>query len=808
MKAVYRLICKFLYLVVLASLVGCGEQEPSTAVTVVPPTPTSAAIPTAGSVPATDQDFIVVATDAPNPPFTEFDKFGDVKGFIPDFMADIASVAGFDYEFVVTPHDGALESIGKDFDAVMSNLIIPDTPPAGIAYTEPYLEVGQVMVVLADERTLLSYRDLQPGMRIGVQNNSSGEETARNVLGLSADDVAEYERVPQALEALVREEIRAVIIDSYSAQYFTETYPEQLKIAGGEGREAWITHKSYGIAVAATNNRLLQRLNQAIAQTRANPAINSMVVAWLIPDTAVEAGESRVSTQADDLVIGIVGQLTNMDPTGPPDLISWEVKSNTMSGLFMLNAASELVPILAADFPTISEDKLTYTFQLRSGLRFPDGSELSADDVKWSIERAARLGSFSYLVNAYLKDSDDNGFADSDAIQVLDPLTVQIRLQRPTPYFLSLLATPPYFVISNTCFPETEEPLSTCGGIGPYTIVSWVPGERMGLKANPEWPGNPAPAFENIHLRFFDDPADARRSLEEFQSIDMAWTGFPYNDFVDLRPKDLNGDGTADFTSWEGPAVFKSYLIFDQSAPPWDSKKVRQAAAYAIDREALAQEVFAGSRLPLFSPIPNNVPGHSPVLPERNLPQARALLLEEGYSQNNPLEVTLWYVSDGRYSPVEDAYANAVKEQLEETGVFQVTLSSAPWEVYQTQIYSCNYPAYLIGWPSPGRPTEYLDATSWTDFFVQNTDRNFCSNYESEAMDALLERANEELDPAARVELYAQIQQLWADELPTLDLTQEPRRALALNTIGNVHIDAMGFLHYELLTKAGESGGP
>ncbi|HEX6386559.1 MAG TPA: hypothetical protein VF177_17950, partial [Anaerolineae bacterium] len=95
------------------------------------------------------------------------------------------------------------------------------------------------------------------------------------------------------------------------------------------------------------------------------------------------------------------------------------------------------------------------------------------------------------------------------------------------------------------------------------------------------------------------------------------------------------------------------------------------------------------------------------------------------------------------------------------------------------------------------------DASSWTDFFVQNTDRGLCSNYESEAMTALVNAAREELDPVARTALYAQIQQLWAQELPTLDLLQEPRRAVSLNNVGNVQIDALGLLHYEVLTKGG-----
>jgi peptide/nickel transport system substrate-binding protein len=324
------------------------------------------------------------------------------------------------------------------------------------------------------------------------------------------------------------------------------------------------------------------------------------------------------------------------------------------------------------------------------------------------------------------------------------------------------------------------------------------------LQANPDWPGNPAPAFENILVRFYDDPASVRRSLVEFQSIDVAWTGLPYSDFTELSELDLDGDGAADFSAWVGPAAFKSYIIFEQSNPPWDSENIRQAAAFAIDREALVTTVFSASRRALLSPIPDEVPGHVDALPPRDLDQARALLSAEGYSGDNPLSITLWYVNDGRYSPVEEAYAAALEAQLEETGVFQVELGGASWQEFRLQIAQCGYPAYLLGWPSPGQTVNYFDASSWTDFFVEDTASVFCSNYESEQMAEVVTAAREEVDAAARQAVLADMQELWAEELPTLDLTQEPRRAISLTTIENVAIDAMGLMHYELLTKEEE----
>lgn len=800
---IVRCIRGVVFLLLLLLPAACGDSGSETAVTAVPLTPTT---DPASLIPATPvpSDFIVVATDAPNPPFTEFDDFGNVSGFIERIMAEIASAGSLAYEFVVTPHEGVLDSIAagsnRDFDAVMSNLVIPATVETGIAYTNPYLEVGQVMVVLVDENRIVNPTDIQGDMMVGVTNNSYGEETAREVLGLTADNLdAQYSSSIEALQALINERITAVIIESYTAEYYAQTYPDRLKIVGGAGPNAWISNRQYGIAVAADNTFLLDRLNTAIDAIEDKGALARLTVE-LIPPDPLDPGESRAGTPADELHIGMLGQITDMDPAGSSDFISWELKNNTMSGLYSYNGSSQLIPLLATNLPVISEDGLEYTVSLRQGLRFADGSELTADDVKWAVDRARSLGNF--LVNDYLKDSDEDNFADDDAVQVMDQYTVKFVLQTPTSHFLSILATPPYFPISNECYILTWDLENDCGGIGPYTIVDWQIGDRMVLQANPEWPGTPGPAFENIVVRFYDELGAIRNSLEKFQSIDMVWTGFPYEQLIELSQADANGDGLADYRIWEGASTFKSYLIFDQDTESWNRKKVRQAAALAVDRSALAA-LFAGERSPLFSPVPDSMPGHVAVLPQRNLPQARSLLLEEGYSPAVPLAVELWYVNNGRYSSIEDSYANAIKAQLEETGVFQVTLQGIDFETFRGQIGICGYSAYLIGWPTPGRPVNYLDISSWTDFFIENTDSGFCSNYESSAMTAFLEAVREETNSDERAAIFAAMQTLWADELPTLDLLQEQRFAISLTNIDNVQVDALGLLHYETLTKGG-----
>ena len=231
---------------------------------------------------------------------------------------------------------------------------------------------------------------------------------------------------------------------------------------------------------------------------------------------------------------------------------------------------------------------------------------------------------------------------------------------------------------------------------------------------------------------------------------------------------------------------------------------MRQAVSYTLDRQAIVNDVFAGQRRPLLGPIPDEVPGAQTTLPEPDLAQAEALMLEVGYTKENPLEIALWFVNDDRYSDVEEQYINLIASQLEASGLFLVEVNGAPWEQFRVQVAQCGYPAFLLGWPTPGHPVNYLDPSSWTDFFVQETDSVICSNYQSDAMDELVQASREELNNEARAAIYAQIQQLWADELPTLDITQEPRRALSLAKVKDVTVDALGLMHYEWLAKPAE----
>ncbi len=774
----------------LLELIACAQNPPATEqalatpaiATLAPaPTPTHNRPRAAGDI-----TFVTAATDAPDSSgeFAAFDTYGVVVGFDIDTLQALAEQAGIQVEFIFTPYDGMLNQVANGaFDLAIARLEPGRDEAPGIRYTTPYLELQQVLVVLANEQEITSYRALQPGMRVAYITDTPGQEAATK-LGVTPESLIPQADAPAALQALRDGVVRAAIVDAPDARYFTDQYYQQFKIAGLGTPDEVISQTFYAIAVAADNPVLLDLLNQRIADLRNSGQMDALAQRWLVTPRRINPGESLIGTPDDRLVIGLVRTAPlNVDPATPGFYYQdWEIKANTLSGLYRYDETGHLAPALASGPAQISADGRQYSVPLRQGLKFPDGSELTAAVVKAALDRASANG--LWIVN---------GFVDS--VEVVDTYTVRFNLNDVYGYFPSLLTTPPYFVVNNfQCAAVEYAPPNSCAGIGPYSVSEWEPGVSLRLTANSQWSAitGAAPVFEKVELRFYPDSAGMRSSLEN-GAIDLAWDGLTWSDAQSL-------EAVAGYRLWTGAGTFKSYLVFEQKTPPWNIPQVRQAAALAVDREALANSVFGGARQPLYSPIAEGHPAQAATEPTRDLAQAVARLNEVGYSAEIPLPIDLWFINDGRYTALEANYAQAIKAQLEETGIFRVTLHGDAWDNFRGPMSTCLLPAFLLGWPPPG-DLRYPEPISWLNYFVTNT-ANVCSNYESPVMDSLMASIQTQTDENARLETYRQIQTLWAQDYPTLDLTQTFAYGVGLDKVGDVQTDLLGLLRYDRLTKA------
>lgn len=221
------------------------------------------------------------------------------------------------------------------------------------------------------------------------------------------------------------------------------------------------------------------------------------------------------SGNADTIIIGTTDEVHSLDANDAYAIHDWEIIRNTGRPLLAYAPGStELELGLAAEMPTISEDGKVYTFKLREGVTFADGTPLTANDFVYAWERFNTLeGEVSGLVQVYVEN-----------VKAIDDLTVEYTLKNAYGFFPALAATAPFVPVNpNTfgadalvAFPETLD------GVGPYRMVSLVPGEQMVLEANPTYYGEDVAQIPNVIIRYYADPTTMANAVESGE-IDVAW---------------------------------------------------------------------------------------------------------------------------------------------------------------------------------------------------------------------------------------------------------------------------------------------
>ncbi|NMC54522.1 MAG: hypothetical protein GYA48_12890 [Chloroflexi bacterium] len=221
------------------------------------------------------------------------------------------------------------------------------------------------------------------------------------------------------------------------------------------------------------------------------------------------------SGSADTIIIGTTDEVNSLDSVDAYATHDWEIIKNT--GVPLLKYApgtSDLYPAAAADFPTVSEDGLTYTFTLREGLQFADGTPVTAQTYADHWDRLNTLeGQVSGLIQLYVED-----------VVAVDELTVDYKLKATFGFFPALSATAPFVVTNPAEFPMDEivQFPAVLDGIGPYKMVSHTPGEQMVLAANELYFGEDKPLIPNVIIKYYADPTTMSNAIEKGE-IDVAW---------------------------------------------------------------------------------------------------------------------------------------------------------------------------------------------------------------------------------------------------------------------------------------------
>lgn len=508
-----------------------------------------------------------------------------------------------------------------------------------------------------------------------------------------------------------------------------------------------------------------------------------------VVDVEDEPEDEPAERDSGEIIVGTTDAVTSLDPAAVHDYYSATVLANLGDTLVGFEpGATEATPRLAEGVD-VSEDGLTYTVVLREGVTFHDGSVLDSEDVQFSLERVIAM------------DHPDGAaflLADVAEVGILDERTVTITLSAPSATFLDRLAYPVATIVPSDgdyTAPATEADADADAeaesfvqeelvATGPYRLVDVEEDEEITLEAFGDYWGE-APRNERVVLRFFPSSGDLAQALLEGE-IDVAFRQLAPGHRAELA----EADG---IQAVEGEGAFIRYLVFNTLLAPVDDANVRRAVAGAIDRERLVDDVFAGRAEPLDSMVPSGFPASADFFSQYQEEDPATFL--EGVE--TPVALELHYAGE-QYGPTEPALAEAIQETLEDTGLFEVTVTSTEWEEFVGEAWPAQageYQMFLLGWyPDYFDPNGYLAPFYGSDSFLGV----FAHGEVDELLAQQHQAAAEE-----RVQMLHRVQQIAAHEVPIVPLLTETPTPFARDDITGLEetVDLVGTLRFSLLER-------
>lgn len=316
---------------------------------------------------------IIVGTDPTYPPFEYPDEAtGEYVGYDIDLVNELCARLNCKAEFVATAWDGIFVALAAgEFDMVASGATPTAEREEIVDFSYPYLVYGQIVLLPADS-TVQRVEDLQD-KPVGVQLGTTNDLKATELFGDA--NVKRYDTFDMAVIAMLQGDVAAVVIDLPSAVGFMEQYPGKLKV----GPEL-TSGEALGMAFPP-GSELRSAFNAALVRFKADGTYAKLYNKYFGGEVAAEA----TGPVTELLVVGTTDKLSVFDPADAYDFHTWEIWNNTGDGLLNNEpgSAGKVVPGLAERYEA-SEDGMEYTFYLRKGLEFPDGTPFNAEAVKWT----------------------------------------------------------------------------------------------------------------------------------------------------------------------------------------------------------------------------------------------------------------------------------------------------------------------------------------------------------------------------------------------------------------------------------------
>ncbi|MBD2104043.1 ABC transporter substrate-binding protein [Leptolyngbya sp. FACHB-261] len=489
-------------------------------------------------------------------------------------------------------------------------------------------------------------------------------------------------------------------------------------------------------------------------------------------NTTAEQGGGNSPGNAPQAVVvfGRGGDSPTLDPAVATDGEAFRVTRNILEGLVDLeDGTTNVIPKLAESWQA-SPDATTYTFKLRQGVKFTDGTDFNADAVTTNFKRWQSGGkneSFSYFNDVFGTDL-------IQSVTAVDPNTVEFKLSKPFAPFIACLVLPPFAFNSPAAIEKFADKLNeNPTGTGPFKLVEWKRNESVTLERNPDYWNPEEPKAQRVIFRAIPENATRLTALKSGE--------------IDLMD-DLDPDAVSQVSSdnnlelLKRPSFNVGYIAMNNTKKPFDNPKVRQALAHAVNKQALIDAFYGGNAIPAVNLNAPSLPSYNQDVQDYAYdPDAAKKLLTEAGLPNGfktdflAMPVPRPYMPDGR------KIAEAIQADLAKIGV-QTNIISYEWATYLEKMRTGDYPVGLIGWTG-----DYGDASNFLNVLLNgaNIPGNNYSRYNNAQVNKLLDEAQTTADETKRNDLYKQAQAVIHQDLPVVPLVHSTPLMASRKTVEN-----------------------
>lgn len=514
-------------------------------------------------------------------------------------------------------------------------------------------------------------------------------------------------------------------------------------------------------------------------------------------DEATSKNSTTSSTKTDTEAAASGGEFTfalatapdSLDPQASGMAVSTRVIKSIFETLLYQDTDNSLKPWLATEWEE-SEDKKTYTFKLREGVKFHDDSEFNADVVKYNFDRIFDPNTKAITAASYMKNVE--------AVEVMDNLTVKITLKSPSASFLTLLAHSNLSIVSQEAAEKAGDQFGLNPvGTGPFQFVESVENDRIVLERNENYHGN-YPFADHEGLAYLDK-LTFRIVPEEATRIGSVQSG-QIKGAETVPPQDILAiEKSKQLKLWEAATGGLPYTLFiNNTTAPWDDVKTRQALKAAIDVESIVNTLYLGTYDRAWSALAPTTLGYDASLENQesfDIEKANQLFDElgwkkdkDGFRKKDGQTLTLRILDDAVNREKRQDISLMVKEQLKAVGVDTVieATNEARAKLEDSKAYDLR-----------GNSRVAIDPTDLTLFY--HSEYSFDKGginiawYANDELDILLEQAEVELDSAKRADIYKQVQQKIINDAVVIPVYVFPYTVATASDIQGLKFDSIGY---------------